>query len=110
MFRARYLLGIWNRLEDNVGVNIGSYLPAATNPDIRDSEVPYQLDPNDDDMARLQEYEPDYETYPVREEEYPDRSMPTRERDMSDWLNPYAQERETRSPDEYPFHDFNYGP
>lgn len=106
MFRVRYLLGIWNRLEDNVRITIGSKLPAATNPDIRDSD--YQ-DPNDDDMARLQEYEASYEERVPREEEYPDRPLPTRERDMTDWLDPYA-EPEFRMPAEYPFQDFNYGP
>ena len=107
MFRARYLLGIWNRLEDNVRFTIGSKLPTATNPDVRDSD--YQ-DPNDDDMARLQEYDVYYEERAPREEEYPDRPMPTRERDHSSWMNRYEQERETRPPDEYPFQDFNYGP
>ena len=92
MFRVRYLLGIRNRLEENVKVNIGSFLPAAANPDIRDSEVPYQLDPNDDDMARLQEYDVHYEELPERIEDNPDRQMPIRERDHSDWMNPYAQE------------------
>ena len=38
-----------------------------------------------------------------------DRPLPERDRDMSDWLNPY-NEPETPMPPEYPFHEFNYGP
>lgn len=116
MFRVRYLLGIRNSLEDNVRITIGSKLPAAASPNIRDSDY---KDIDDGDMSRLKDMgsnvDPNWDytdirTKSTREVEFPDRPLPTRERDHSSWMNRYEQERETRPPDEYPFQDFNYGP
>lgn len=55
MFNYVYLLGIRNRLEENVRKSFGSkILVVATNPDIRDSNYESNIDMNDDDMSRLQ--------------------------------------------------------
>ena len=69
-----------------------------TNPDVVENPVERIDDPVQPTIVDSPEYD------------YPDRQPPEQERDYSDWLNPYAQEREVGPPDEYPFQDFNYGP
>ena len=108
----RDLLGIPNRLEDNVRVRFSSLTSLATNPDIRDSEFESNIDMNDDDMSRLQDIAPDdFMDYrrDISTQERPGFQFP-QERDHSSWMNRYEQEREVNPPDEYPFQDFNYGP
>ena len=73
------------------------------------------LDPNDDDMSRLQETEATYEERPDRGEEESERKRPDQERNWAeeDYYANLEIEREVERDFErsdYPFHDFNYGP
>ena len=114
MFNYVYLLRIRNRLEENVRKSFGSktdvLLPSDSRADSGDFES--NVDLFDDDMGRLQEIAPDdYMNHrrdlPIQEREPFQFDI---ERDHSSWMNRYEQEREQSPPDEYPFHNFNYGP
>ena len=102
MFNYVYLLRIRNRLEDNVRKSFGSKTDVLQElePQAASDDFESNVDLFDDDMSRLQEIAPD---------DYMDhrRDLPQQERDVfqfpiqrdnSEWLNPYAQER--RDPQE----------
>lgn len=83
----------------NIPTDLNVRKPSASSVIVDDN---YQ--PPDDDMALLTD-----DTWAIQHQELPERERPDQERDASDWYNPY-NEPEQRPPDEYPFHNFNYGP
>lgn len=113
MFNYVYLLRIRNRLEENVRKSFGSKTDVlqASDSQADSGDFESNVDLFDDDMGRLQEIAPD--DYMDHRRNLPDRERDVFqfpiERDHSEWLYPY-EEREMSPPDEYPFHNFNYGP
>jgi len=96
MFRVRYLLGVRNRLEENIRRSFGSTIVARNNTSNAAINIPESnIDMFDDDMGRLQEIAPD--DYMSHRRELPEQERDPfqfpQEIDHTEWLNPYEQDQ-----------------
>ena len=123
MYRSLYLLSV---PEDKTVIRSGrsSLLSRGDNQNLPPQEhpagdnyepEPFQLDPNDDDMSRLQETPATYE-YREETQERTRSIVPIdyegylMERDRMDYLQQERESERRFERSDYPFHDFNYGP